>query len=191
MKTSLIVVDVQNDFCEGGALAVNGGLVAAQRIASHMQWTHGDYDLIIASRDWHRDFGDNGGHFSDEPDYKNTWPTHCVERTKGAQYCPLIPTELIDVHVRKGHGAPAYSAFEGAVGNTSLTLVQVLREASIDYVDVCGIATEFCVKATAIDAAQAGFSTCVIKDFCAGVSAEGVTDAFREMKEQGVFLAEM
>ena len=112
MSKALFIVDVQNDFTEGGALGVDGGDAVAERITRFLEAHAGDYSVIVASRDWHDGDNDNGGHFHPEPDFVDTWPEHCVAGTAGAEYHPALPVQEIDVHVRKGQGKPAYSMFE-------------------------------------------------------------------------------
>src|SRR5699024_2476638 len=116
MKRALLIVDVQNDFVEGGALGDEGGNAVARGSAHHLREHKVPYDLVIATRDWHHADDDNGGHFAPEgeaPDFTNTWPAHCVQNTRGAEYHSALDMETINVHIRKGMGTPAYSAFEG------------------------------------------------------------------------------
>src|SRR5690606_23641158 len=113
MSRALLIVDVQNDFTEGGALAVTGGDAVASAVSEFLAAHAAEYDVIVASRDWHDADGDNGGHFADQPDFRGTWPVHCVAGTPGAEYDPLLATDAVTHHVRKGQGMPAYSMFEG------------------------------------------------------------------------------
>lgn len=188
---ALIVVDVQNDFTEGGALGVDGGAATAARIAAHLERTAGDYALRIASRDWHEAAGDNGGHFAlppASPDFVDTWPPHCVQGTTGADYHPAIDPSRFDVHVRKGQGRPSYSAFEG-VADDGRTLARVLDDAGVTDLDVVGIATDYCVLRTGLDALAGGRRVRVLTDLVAGVSPERSAAALRELADAGAELA--
>ena len=142
MTRALFIVDVQNDFTEGGALGVPGGAAVASGVSAYLAENPERYDLVVASRDWHDGDNDNGGHFATAaaPDFVETWPVHCVAGTPGAEYHPDLDTARVDVHVRKGQGKPAYSMFEG-VSDDGLTLPQVLDERNVTDVDVVGIAT--------------------------------------------------
>lgn len=184
MTRGILIVDVQNDFTEGGALGTDGGAAAAAAITEHLR-THA-YDLVAASRDWHDADGDNGGHFaSGEPDFVDTWPVHCVAGTEGAQYHPALDVLAIDVHIAKGQGKPAYSAFEG-VTEDGETLAEVLAEQGIDELDVVGIATDYCVKASALDAALAGLRVRVIDALTSAVSPDTRATALDEMRDAGI-----
>lgn len=182
---ALLIVDVQNDFTEGGSLAVKGGNVTATAITDFVREKRGQYSLVIASRDWHSPTGDNGGHFAAKPDGVTTWPPHCVQGTTGAAYNPAIETSLIDVQIYKGDGVPAYSAFEGQTpGGASLD--DVLKKAGVSNVDIVGIATDYCVRATALDAQRAGFAVTVLSNLCVGVNTESSIAAIREMADAGI-----
>lgn len=139
---------------------------------------------MIASRDWHDGDNDNGGHFHPEPDYVDTWPEHCVSGTPGAEYHPALAVDEIDVHVRKGQGIPAYSAFEG-VADEGGTLHEVLDRAGIDEVEIAGIATDYCVRATALDALASGRSVTVLSDLIAGVAPDSSAAALDELAAAG------
>lgn len=179
MTRALVVVDVQNDFCEGGALAVTGGNQVARDINTYLQ-QHGEtYELVVATRDWHDPDSNNGGHFSDSPDFVDTWPPHCVAGAAGADYhAKLWPSDARypHNHVRKGQGVPAYSGFEGTDDEGKL-LVEVLRDAGITEVDVVGLAFDYCVNATAIDAGKQGFKVRVIQNLTAAIHPEGPTES--------------
>jgi nicotinamidase/pyrazinamidase len=180
---ALIVVDVQNDFCEGGSLAVEGGAAVAAAISGHMRTA--PYDHVVATRDHHVDPGD---HFSDTPDFVGTWPPHCRSGTPGASFHPHLDIAPIEAVFSKGEQAAAYSGFEGAEpGGTSLA--DWLRARGVDTVDVVGIATDHCVRATALDAARAGFTTRVLLELCAGVAPETTNRALDEMRAADVQLA--
>ena len=174
---ALLVVDVQNDFCEGGSLAVTGGRNVARDVSALLRTEH-PYDLVVASRDWHEPESTNSGHFDD-------WPVHCVRGTDGAEYAPELDPTHVDVHVRKGQGVPAYSAFEG-VTDDGETLVEVLTRHGVREIDVCGIATDHCVRASALDAADAGFRVRLLEGLHAGVAPETVETALAEMRAAGV-----
>ena len=174
---ALLVVDVQNDFCEGGSLAVAGGHDVAAGIGALLAGDH-PYALVAASRDWHEPASSNSGHFEE-------WPVHCVQDTPGAEYAPGLDTSRIDVHVRKGQGVPAYSAFEG-VTDTGEALVDVLRAAGVTELDVCGIATDHCVRASALDAARAGLRVRLLPGLHAGVAPDTVARALAELRTAGI-----
>lgn len=190
---ALIVVDVQNDFVEGGSLGVTGGRDVATRISEHLAAHAGDYAVIAASRDWHHapvDGDTNGGHFAapgEEPDFDTTWPVHCVSDGPGSDYAPELATDAVTHHVRKGQGVPAYSAFEG-VTDDGAALADVLRTAGVTDVDITGIATDYCVRATALDARREGFAVRLLDGLHAGVAPESSKAALAEMAEAGVTL---
>ena len=183
-KTALLIVDVQNDFTEGGALGCEGGAVVAERVTEHL--ARSNYDLVVASRDWHDAEGDNGGHFALDgtPDFVTTWPVHCVAGTPGADYHPALDTAQIDVHVRKGMGEPSYSAFEGETEDGS-ALASVLADRGITHIDIVGIATDHCVRASALDAIAEGFRVRVIDDMTAAVSTDGRSRSLAEVAAAG------
>lgn len=185
----LLIVDVQNDFTEGGALGVVGGAAVARAISSHLADHASDYDVIIASRDWHNPGDDNGGHFAiaADPDFVDTWPVHCVAGSHGADYHPDLDTSAIDVHVKKGQGKPAYSMFEGHTDEGD-TVAEVLSAHEIDAVDVVGIATDHCVRASALDALDAGVSVRVLTDMVAAVAADSGQAALEELAAHGATL---
>lgn len=189
MTRALLIVDVQNDFTEGGALAVEGGDAVASGITGYLAAHAGDYDVIIASRDWHDADSDNGGHFADEPDFVDTWPVHCVAGAAGAEYDPLLVTDAVTHHVRKGQGEPAYSMFEG-VTDDGATAGAVLGEHGVLSADVVGIATDHCVRASALDAIAHGVQVRVLIDLVAGVGAESSQAALAEHAHAGAVLIE-
>jgi nicotinamidase/pyrazinamidase len=182
MATALIVVDVQNDFCEGGSLAVAGGAAVAAAISQHLAGT--GYDQVVATRDYHTD---PGGHFSDHPDFVATWPVHCVRGTPGASFHPELDVAPVAAVFSKGAHAAAYSGFEGTTGDGT-ALAEWLRTHGIDRVDVAGVATDHCVRATAVDAARTGLRTTVLLDLTAGVAQSTVDQALTEMDQAGVTL---
>ena len=180
---ALIVVDVQNDFCEGGSLAVDGGGDVARAISRYLQDGSG-YAHVVATNDYHVD---PGSHFSDEPDYASSWPRHCVVGTHGVRFHPDLDITRVEAVFRKGTHAAAYSGFEG-VDDAGTPLGDWLREHDVHEVDVVGIATDYCVRATAADAAGAGFATRVLLGLTAGVTPESTAKAIEEMSAAGVEL---
>jgi nicotinamidase/pyrazinamidase len=191
MSRALFIIDVQNDFTEDGALGVEGGDAVAAGITAYLRAHPDRYDVVIASRDWHDAPGadganDNGGHFARDaaPDFVDTWPVHCVAGTVGAQYDPGLDAELIDVHIRKGQGVPAYSIFEGTTED-GVELSAVLDKLDVDDIDVVGIATDYCVRASALDALHAGRHVRVLDDLIAGVAPESSAAALRELADAG------
>ena len=182
MRT-LIIVDVQNDFCEGGSLAVAGGGAVARAISRYLQDEH-VYAHVVATNDYHLD---PGSHFSAHPDYSSSWPPHCVSGTPGARFHPDLDTTRVEAVFRKGAHAAAYSGFEG-VDDAGTPLADWLRLRDVDEVDVVGIATDYCVRATAVDAARAGFAVRVLLDLTAGVDPESTAKAIDELKTAGVEL---
>jgi nicotinamidase/pyrazinamidase len=185
---ALFIIDVQNDFTEGGALGVQGGAAVAEGITEYLRAHPDAYDLVIASRDWHDGDNDNGGHFAaGAPDFVDTWPRHCVSGTTGAEYHPALDTSLIDVHVKKGQGVPAYSIFEGTT-DAGEDLIDLLDEKGVDVVHVAGIATDYCVLASARDALDAGREVAVLTDLVAGVAPESSKAALGELAAAGAEL---
>lgn len=188
MAKALLVIDVQNDFCEGGALACEGGAAVAAKITSYLQSHKSSYDLVVASRDWHTPNDSNDGHFPPDgvqPDYVKTWPLHCIAGTEGAEYHSNLNTDLIDVHIKKGQSANGYSIFEGSTENGS-SFIELLKLQHITEVDVVGIATDYCVRASALDSVRAGISTRVISSLTAGVSPASIEKAIDELIDAGV-----
>jgi nicotinamidase/pyrazinamidase len=188
---ALLIVDVQNDFVSG-SLPVPGGAEVAAAITAHLRAHPGRYALVVASQDWHDPVGDNGGHFAAvtaEPDYVVTWPRHCVADQPGSAYHPALDSSLVDVHVRKGQGAPAYSMFE-AVDADGRGLAETLRETGVTSVDVAGLATDYCVRATALDARAAGLDVRLLTDLVAGVAPQSSAAALAELSAAGVELAD-
>ncbi|XAS63019.1 isochorismatase family protein [Micrococcaceae bacterium Sec5.8] len=222
MSRALIIVDVQNDFCEGGTLAVTGGAELAGAISEYVDAHHGEFDHVVATQDWHID---PGAHFSDDPDYVDSWPKHCVAGTRGAELHPDLDTEYIQAYFRKGQFTAAYSGFEGllapddavptgerkpgampaspgssdstggmggglaagdfAGGEDAIGLDDWLQSHDVEDVVVVGIATDHCVKATALDGVQAGYSVTVVRDLTVGI-ADDLDDAVAEMELGGV-----
>lgn len=227
MSRALIIVDVQNDFCEGGSLPVEGGAELAGAISEYVDAHHGQFDHVVATQDWHID---PGAHFSDDPDFIDSWPKHCVAGTRGAELHPDLDTEYIQAYFRKGQFTAAYSGFEGLLapddavptgdrkpgampvsggtpgsdpavepdgdalagealaGEDAIGLDDWLQSHDVEDVVVVGIATDHCVKATALDGVQAGYSVTVLRDLTVGV-AEDLDDAIAEMELGGVDIA--
>ncbi len=180
---ALIIVDVQNDFCEGGSLAVTGGAAVARAISERLGADH-EYAHVVATKDFHVD---PGAHFSDHPDYAASWPPHCVAGTPGADFHPNLDTDAVEAVFAKGQHAAAYSGFEGA-DEAGTPLADWLRAHDVDEVDVVGIATDYCVHATAADAARAGFATRVLLDLTAGVAPESTAKAIEDLRAAHVDL---
>ncbi|HKU04358.1 MAG TPA: isochorismatase family protein [Arthrobacter sp.] len=210
MSRALIIVDVQNDFCEGGSLAVPGGAAVAGAISEYLDAHHTEFDHVVATQDWHID---PGSHFSDTPDYRDSWPRHCVAGTRGADLHPDLDTEYVDAYFRKGQFAAAYSGFEGLLApedavptgerqagglpgaaaaletdEDAIGLDDWLQSHDVEDVVVVGIATDYCVKATALDAVQAGYGVTVVRSLTAGI-AEDLEDAVAEMELGGADIA--
>ena len=179
---ALLIVDVQNDFCEGGSLAVTGATAVVQTINDLLSGDH-SYDYVVATKVFHVD---PGTHFSDQPDDRESWPRHCVAHTAGAEFHPDLDAERIDAVFLKGAYAAAYSGFEGTADGVSLA--EWLRERGVDAIDIAGIATDYCVRATAEDAARAGFATRVLVDLTAGVAPDTTAAALDDMRTCGVEL---
>lgn len=184
MARALLIVDVQNDFTEGGALATVGGAQVAKDITSHLREHGGDYSVVLASRDWHDPDNDNGGHFADAPDFVDSWPRHCVAGTPGADFDPGLDTSFIDVEVRKGQGAPHYSAFQG-VTQAGQYLIEVLASRDVEDLDIVGIATDHCVRASALDALAAGIQVRVLDALTSAVGEESRVAALAEVRAAG------
>jgi nicotinamidase/pyrazinamidase len=182
---ALVIVDVQNDFCEGGSLAVQGGAATAAAISRHVAAEAEAYAHVVASRDYHLDPGD---HFSDEPDFSASWPAHCVADTAGAQFHQDLDTSQVLAVFCKGANSAAYSVVEG-FDEAGPPLVVWLRERGVAELDVVGIATDHCVRATALDAARHGFTTRVLLSLTAGVHPATTAAALDEMRAAGVELA--
>jgi nicotinamidase/pyrazinamidase len=194
MTRALFIIDVQNDFTEGGALGVDGGAAVAAHLTTFLDRAADGYSLVIASRDWHNANGDNGGHFAavgEEPDFLATWPPHCVAGTPGAEYHPALEQSRITLHVKKGQGEPAYSIFDGHVdggASDGATVTEVLDEHGVTEVDVAGLATDYCVRASVLDAVEHGRHVRVFTDLIAGVARETSDAAIAEMGHAGAIL---
>ena len=202
MAKALIIVDVQNDFCAGGALATDRGAKVASLISEYVQDNHHRYEAVVATQDWHID---PGAHFSDTPDFVDSWPVHCVANTEGAEIHPNLDTDYIEAYFRKGRYEAAYSGFEGlqAPEESVMTgehepgatlddegpktpLADWLDEREIQDVDIVGIATDYCVLATAKDAVDAGYETRVLIDLTAPVHENKLDEVIAEMEDEGI-----
>jgi nicotinamidase/pyrazinamidase len=183
MSRALIIVDVQNDFCEGGSLAVAGGAGVAAGISRLLRSSPRRWDHVVATKDYHID---PGGHFGDPPDFVDSWPPHCRVGTAGADFHPELDTDRIEATFTKGEYQAAYSGFEGSTG--SIGLAAWLRMHDVDTVELVGIATDHCVRATALDAAREGFAATVLLDLTAGVAGPTTDRALDAMRTAGVEL---
>lgn len=182
MKRALIIVDVQKDFCEGGSLAVTGGAAVAAGISLVLDKAGDRWDHVVATKDWHID---PGSHFSDHPDYLDSWPRHCVVGTPGADFHPELRTDRVEAVFHKGEYQAAYSGFEGKTEGGE-TLASWLRERNVTEVDVVGIATDHCVRATALDARAEGLTTTVLLELTAGVAAGTTAAALEEFRTASI-----
>ncbi len=194
---ALIIVDVQNDFCEGGSLPVAGGSAVASAIAGHLREHRQDYAAVVGTRDWHVDPGGHFGTGPSGPNFVDTWPVHCVAGSTGAQTHPALEPALaaVDAWFLKGEHAAAYSGFEGSTDGDAgdahhhrVGLARWLRERGVESVDVVGIATDHCVRATALDAVAEGFGTRVLLALTAGVAPASTRLALEELTEVGAEL---
>lgn len=188
MLRALVVVDVQNDFCEGGSLPVTGGAQVAHDVAEVLHhWSRRDLDSpdyahVVATKDHHVD---PGAHWSADPDFAESWPVHCRVGTDGEAFHPNLDPQPFDAIFLKGEHAAAYSGFEGRTAG-GVPLADWLRAHNVSHVDVCGIATDYCVKATALDAVAQGFSTRVLTAMTAGVAPDTTSAALTELEDAGV-----
>lgn len=189
---ALLIVDAQNDFTEGGALGVDGATDAFHALDAHLSEHASDYGLIVTTQDWHIDPGD---HWSENPDFEHTWPVHCAAGTSGAELNPIVVQALRDaaatdlVRITKGERSGAYSGFEGADPISQAPLAEILRQRGITRLDVVGVATDHCVRATVLDALTEGFGVRVLTGMIAGVDAERSARALDEMTAKGAALA--
>jgi len=190
MTQALFIIDVQNDFTEGGALGVTGGAAVAAGISRYLEQHPDRYDLVFASRDWHDAGNDNGGHFATgaAPDFVSTWPVHCVAGTPGADYHPDLDTSDVDFHIHKGQGQPAYSIYEGTTTDGQ-SIRDLVEQHGVTDIDVVGIATDYCVRASALDAMEHGKHVRVLTDLVAGVAPVSSEAAIRELEAAGVDIA--
>jgi nicotinamidase/pyrazinamidase len=182
MSRALIIVDVQNDFCEGGSLAVAGGAAVAKGISLVLAKAGERWDHVVATKDWHID---PGAHFSDSPDYVDSWPVHCVAGSAGSEFHPELVTDRVEAVFHKGEYQAAYSGFEGQ-NEAGETLAGWLRDKGVTDVEVVGIATDHCVRATALDAAAAGFETTVVLELTAGVARATTDSALEQLRAASI-----
>ncbi|WP_309071080.1 isochorismatase family protein [Arthrobacter sp.] len=205
MTRALIIVDVQNDFCEGGSLAVRGGAEVAQALSDYLDAQGDHYDYVVATQDWHID---PGSHFSDNPDFVDSWPVHCVADRPGAQFHPNLDTEGLDAVFRKGQYEAAYSGFEGVLApedlvptgeqklaaavpvtaDDAVSLDDWLRDHEVDEVAIAGLAADYCVRATALDAVGAGYTTRLLVDYTRPVHPDRLSEVLAELEDAGVDL---
>jgi nicotinamidase/pyrazinamidase len=181
MTRAVIVVDVQNDFCEGGSLAVTGGRLVARSIGPWL--ADQPVDHVVVTRDHHLD---PGAHFAEHPDFVDSWPRHCVVGSAGVELHADLDTSRVEAVFDKGEFAAAYSGFEGRSEGTDLATW--LHERNVDELHIVGIATDYCVRATALDAIARGFSTTVVLPLTAGVAQSSVDSALDELEAAGVRL---
>jgi nicotinamidase/pyrazinamidase len=161
---------------------VTGGAAVAAAISARLRIDGDRWDHVVATRDHHVD---PGAHFSEHPDFVHTWPPHCRTGTPGASFHPELDVAPIEAVFDKGRFTAAYSGFEGRTP-AGAALRDWLAERGVTEVDVVGIATDHCVRATALDAAGAGFATTVLLDLCAGVAPDSTDRALTELRAAGV-----
>ncbi|MFD5191808.1 isochorismatase family protein [Streptomyces sp. NPDC058357] len=189
MRRALIIVDVQKDFCEGGSVPVKGGADRAAAIADLVRRPDEQYAFVVATCDHHIDLG---AHFSDHPDFQESFPVHCVVGSEGGEFhpdfAPAVESGHVDEVVFKGAHSASKSGFEGFTQDGT-TLSSWLKARGITALDVVGIATGHCVKATALDGVRAGFTVRVLLDYTAGVAADTTRTAVDELRRAGVALS--
>lgn len=184
MKKALIIVDIQNDFVEKGSLGVEGGTSVAERLSEWLKANHKTFNHIVTTQDWHID---PGTHFSDNPDYVDTWPAHCVADQYGSEIVTPLKETLqeigVDIEVKKGMYEAAYSGFEGYT-QTGETLAEALKKLGVTQVTIVGIATDYCVQATALHARDNNLGTTVWLEYCAGINPERVEETINKILPQ-------
>ncbi|NUK49549.1 isochorismatase family protein [Streptomyces lunaelactis] len=189
MRRALIIVDVQKDFCEGGSVPVKGGADRAAAITELVRRADGQYAFVVATRDHHID---PGAHFSEKPDFQDSFPVHCVVGSEGGEFhpdfAPAVDSGHVDEVFFKGAHSASKSGFEGSAQDGT-TLSAWLKARDIADLDVVGIATDHCVKATALDGVRAGFTVRVLLDYTAGVAADTTRTAIAELRRAGVELS--
>ncbi|TLP77476.1 isochorismatase family protein [Nesterenkonia sphaerica] len=208
MAQALIIVDVQHDFCEGGALAVEGGARLSAELSEFLEDHHAEFDAVVSTQDWHMD---PGGHFSTEPDFEHTWPVHCLAGSPGAELHEDLDTDYVQARFLKGLYDDGYSGFEGRLGDPERVgilegekgikvepedvvspdapdLDSWLQEREIDSVVIVGIATDHCVRATALDAAENDYAVRVLTDLTVGVNQQKIEQTYQELREAGIEL---
>ncbi len=173
-EEALIVVDMQRDFMPGGALPVPEGDRIIPRCNEYIRAFMGRGALIVATRDWHPEnhisFREQGG----------PWPRHCVRGTEGAEFVVELPADVVIISKATEPDREAYSGFEGT------KLAEILKKRGVKRVYICGVATEYCVKATALDAVKHGFETYLLRDAVKGINEEDEERALRELESAGV-----
>jgi nicotinamidase/pyrazinamidase len=180
---ALLIVDVQNDFCPGGSLAVADGDGVARAITAYLaSEASAGYAHVVATRDHHID---PGAHFSAQPDYVDSWPPHCVAGTRGAEPHPELSAGRIEAVFRKGEYAAAYSGFDG-VSDDGEPLADWLGERGVTSVDIAGLALDYCVKATAAGAARHGLAARVLLSLTAAVAPAASERIIAELRAAGV-----
>ena len=186
-RSALLVVDVQNDFCTGGALAVPGSERVVTALNRHLADAARQQVLVYASRDWHPA---QTTHFKE---YGGEWPVHCVQGTRGAAFHPNLQLPARTIVVTKGDrpDAPGYSAFEGHTPSGDM-LLEDLRHNGVTHLFIGGLATDYCVRASVLDALRAGLQVTVLDDAIAGVDlAPGDSSRARtEMSQHGALSAQ-
>lgn len=188
--TALVVVDVQNDFCEGGSMGVDGGAAVAQSITDvvGLDRAGGDYAVVVASKDWHVDPGGHWANGDEVPNFVDTWPVHCGADTPGAEFHQNLQIAIDEIFL-KGRTTASYTGFDGgAAADESVLLGAWLRQRGVTNVDIVGIATDHCVRATALDAKANGFETRVLLAHCAGVAPDTTEAALEELTAAGIDL---
>lgn len=184
--SALVIVDVQNDFCPGGALPVKDGDQIVPVMNRYAEEFAKAGCLVVADRDWHPEVTT---HFTK---FGGDWPAHCVQGTPGAEYHPDLKLPASTVHIRKGMGndEDAYSGFEGR-DEAGTTLGNLLKERGVKRLYVGGLATDYCVKHTVLDGLKAGFEVVLLQDASRGVDVKpGDSErAIREMREAGAVLS--
>lgn len=190
MTRALVLVDIQNDFTEGGSLAVEGGAEVARRAAELVLAEHDGYAAVVATADWHEDPGEHWAADGAAPDFASSWPVHCAAGTPGADFHPSLTPALphVDAVFRKGRREAAYSGFEGT-SDDGTGLAEWLRAKGVTHLDVAGIATDHCVRATVLDGLREGFEVTLIEDLVAGVAPETTERALKEMRAAGALRA--
>ena len=183
---ALIVVDVQNDFCPGGSMGTEKGADVAAGITEYVRAHRGDYATVVGTKDWHLDPEGPVAPEGTQPDFDLTWPVHCGVGTPGAETHPGLDASLVDTWFLKGEYTAAYSGFEGHLEGEETGLADWLRSRGITHVTVCGIATDFCVRATALDAVAEGFGVDLLGELCAPVTDPGGAVAIEQMAYVGV-----
>jgi nicotinamidase/pyrazinamidase len=179
-RRALVVVDVQNDFISG-SVPVAGGEQVATHLAELIHSPH-DYDIIVTTQDWHLD---PGTHWSEHPDYKDSWPIHGRAGSWGAQLHPALADSSINEKFYKGQDGDGYTGFEGMTDRGEY-LADWLDRHKVRYVDIAGIALDKCVYATARDAASHGFHARVLQHYCAAVSPRGARRTVQNLRTHNI-----